>query len=340
MRRWFELTTCATLSSLIISKSNYGLNLILPSIKFIQCQTIICNALKTSPNSDIKSLWLDSDNFTNIQFDQYRNTKQVLKSIQTHHHHRITSELTSQGLVISSILKYASKTTTKRWSSAQQRLTKSIFNFTLKYLKNTLATRKSLSKWSIAQSSACSFCLQSETLQHIVSSCKLYLEHDRYTWRHDSVLDFIAKTFSTFVDCSLYADLPTFLRPSLITGNSLRPYLNVITKNQVLYILELTIGFETNIKINSERKASKYYPLQQTLHSNYNHIRFINFTLGALGTIGSSSDSFIYLLKSLSFDDKLQKHILSQLINIAIRCTYYIFCSWNKPWIGPDFLDI
>ena len=340
VRRWFELPISATLSSLIISKSNYGLNLILPSTKFIQCQTIIRNALKTSPNSDIKSLWLDSDNFTNIQYDQYRNTKQVLKSIQTHHHHRITSELTSQGLVISSILKYASKTTTKLWSSVQQRLTKNIFNFTLKYLNNTLATRKNLSKWSIAQSSACSFCLQSETLQHIVSSCKLYLEHGRYTWRHDSVLNFIAKTFSTLPDCSLYADLPTFLSPSLITGNSLRPDLILITKNKVLYILELTIGFETNIKINSERKASKYYPLQQTLHPNYNHIRFINLSLGALGTIGSSSESFIDLLKSLSFDDKLQKHILSKLINITIRCTYYIFCSRNKPWIGPDFLDI
>ena len=161
MRRWFELPISATLSILIISKSNYGLNLILPFTKFIQCRTIICNALKSSPNCDINSLWLDSYNFTNIQYDQYRSTKQVLKSIQTHHHHRLISELTSQGLVISSNLKYASKTTTKLWSSIQQRLTKNIFNFSLNNLNNTLATRKSFSKWSITQSSACSFCLQS-----------------------------------------------------------------------------------------------------------------------------------------------------------------------------------
>ena len=102
VRRWFGLPINATLSSLIISKSNYGLNLILPSTKFIQCQTINRNALKSPPNSDITSLWLNSNNFINIQYDQYRNTKQVLKSTQTHHHrhHRITSELTSQGLVI------------------------------------------------------------------------------------------------------------------------------------------------------------------------------------------------------------------------------------------------
>ena len=56
VRGWFELPISATLSTLIISKSNYGLNLVLPSTKFIQCQTIIRNALKSS-NSDIFTLY-------------------------------------------------------------------------------------------------------------------------------------------------------------------------------------------------------------------------------------------------------------------------------------------
>ena len=340
VRRWFELPISATLSTLIISKSNYGLSLILPSTKFIQCQTIIRNALKSSPNSDIKALWQDSNTFTTTQYDQYRNAKQVLKSTQTHHHHRITSELTSQGLVILSVFKYASKVTTSIWSNVQQKLPKNIFNFSLKYLTNTLATRKNLSKWSLSQSSACSFCLQSETLQHIVSSCKMYLEHGRYTWRHDSVQNSIDKTFSTLPDCSLYADLPTFLSPSFITGSAFRPDLLIITKENVLYILELTIGFETNIQINSERKASKYHPLQRTLLTNYKQIKFVNLSMGALGTIGSSSESFIDLLKSLGCNDKVQKHILSNLINITIRSTYFIFCCRNKPWTSPDLLNL
>ena len=268
-------------------------------------------------------MWQDSNTFTNIQYDQYRNVKQFLKSIQTHHHHRITSELTSHGLVISSVFKYA--------SNVQQKLPKNIFNFSLKYLTNTLATRKNLSKWSISQSSACSFCLQPETLQHIVSGCKLYLEHGSYTWRHDSVLNFIAKTFSTLTDYSFYADHPTFMSPSFIIGSAFRPDLLIITKEKVLYILELTIGFETNIQINSERKAIQYHPLQQTLLPNYKQIKFINFSIGALGTIGSSSESFINLLKSLGFIDKVQKHILSNLINITIRSTYLFSAAEKNP---------
>ena len=173
---------------------------------------------------------------------------------------------------------------------------KNIFNFSLKYLTNTLATRKNLFKWSIGQSSACSFCLQSETLQHIDSSCKSYLDQGRYTSRHDSVLNFIANTLSTLPSCSIYVDHPAFLSPSLVTGDSLRSDLLLITKNKTLYILELTIGFETNIKVNSDRKALKYNPLHQSLRSTYRQINFINLSLGTIGTVGSSSDSFSELL--------------------------------------------
>ena len=121
--------------------------------------------------------------------------------------------------------------TTSLWSTVQKNMPKNIFNFTLKNLLNSLATRKNLSKWCITQSSACSFCLQSETLQHIVLSCKYYLEQGRYIWRHDSVLNLIANTLSGLQSCSLYADLPAFLSPSLITGDSLRPDLILISNN-------------------------------------------------------------------------------------------------------------
>ena len=212
---------------------------------------------------------------------------------------------------------------------------KNIFNFSLKYLTNTLATRKNLFKWSIGQSSAYSFCLQTETLQHIVSSCKSYLDQGRYTWRHDSVLNFIANSLSALPSCSIYADLPAFLSPSLVTGDSLRPDLLLITKNKTLYILELTIGFETNIQVNSDRKGLKYNPLHHSLRSTYRQINFINLSLGALDTVGSSSDSFSELLKAVDFGNNTQKAILSRIMNITIRCTYYIFCCRNKPWTSP-----
>ena len=47
--------------------------------------------------------------------------------------------------------------------------------------------------------------------------------------------------------------LQRYSSPSVITGEDLRPDI-VITKANLLYILELTVGLETNISKNAERK--------------------------------------------------------------------------------------
>ena len=340
IRQWLELPISATLSSLIIKRSKYGISLVLPSIKFIQCQTNIRNKLKSSPNNDIVHLWEETSHHTNIQYDQYRNSKQALKAIQTKHEDRINHELLSQGFVILSILKYSLSSTTAIWSKVQQRLPKNIFNFTVKYLNNTLATRKNLHKWSLSESPSCSFCLQSETLQHIVSSCKHYLDHGRYNWRHDSVLLCLAKSLSHLTEWSIYADLPSFPSPCLITGDAFRPDLILYNKhNNKLHILELTVGFESNLKINSDRKLSKYRPLLTSLSTSYQEINFINMSMSALGVLESSCDSLFKLLKSLDLPEMHQKRLVSKTIAIAIRSTYYIFCRRNKKWTDPDLMD-
>ena len=82
MRKWLELPISATISSLILNKSRHGINLVLSSTKFIECQTVLRNSLKSSPNFDIKAVWAETSYGTNLQYDQFRNTKQILKPIQ------------------------------------------------------------------------------------------------------------------------------------------------------------------------------------------------------------------------------------------------------------------
>ena len=156
---------------------------------------MIRNALKSSPNLDINSLWAETNNGTNIQYDQYRNTKQVLTAIRNSQEDRINHELTSQGFIVSAILTLSDLKACSLWSIVQQNMPKNTFNFTIKYLNNSLPTRKNLHKWSLFNSPSCSLCLQQETLQNIVSSCKSYLDNGRYTWRHNSVLLAIARVF-------------------------------------------------------------------------------------------------------------------------------------------------
>ena len=68
----------------------------------------------------------------------------------------------------------------------------------------------------------------------------------------------LANTFSSLNQTSVYADLPSFMSPSLIAGDYLRPDLLLLTGN---YVLELTLGFEINVQANRVRKANKYTPL-------------------------------------------------------------------------------
>ena len=53
MGHWLELPISAALSTVLLQNSNYGISLILPSTKLIQCQTVIRNAFNSSPNPDV-----------------------------------------------------------------------------------------------------------------------------------------------------------------------------------------------------------------------------------------------------------------------------------------------
>jgi hypothetical protein len=109
------------------------------------------------------------------------------------------------------------------WSSVQSKLPKNIFNFTIRYINNTLPTRKNLSKWGLSSISDYSFCSSPETLLHVIAGWKTYLDEGRFTWRHDSVLNFLASTLTAVQNSTLYADIPGFMNPSVITGDRLRP---------------------------------------------------------------------------------------------------------------------
>ena len=194
VRQWLDLPIIATLSSISLPRNKFGLSLLLPSVKFKQCQTVLCNILKSSSNDASKSLWRSTSFGMNIQYDTYQNTKQVLKVVHQNHTEKLSSSLTSQGFIITFILNHSLKAANSLWSTAQSKLPKNIYNFTVRYLNNTLATWKNFTLWNLSKTSDCSFCLQPESLLHVVAGCKIYLNEGRFTWRHDSVLNFLASS--------------------------------------------------------------------------------------------------------------------------------------------------
>ena len=340
IRKWLELPVTSTLSNVLLPQNKFGLNLILPSTKFLQCQTVCRSALKSSSNKDITNLWAITSTNKNIQYDIYKNTKDVLKAVRKQNEERLKDHLFSQGSFFCNVMSNSTSTFNSLWSFVQSKLPKNIFNFTIRYINNSLPTRKNLTKWGISTTSACSFCLSPESLLHVVAGCKTYLKEGRYTWRHDSVLNFLASTLTGVQSSRLLVDLPGFTNPSVLTGNNLRPDLLLAIENRCLYILELTVGYESNLEINANRKYQKYLELNEELKSNYNEVKFVNLSLSALGVFSKSSKSFDEMLRSLKFDAQCSKYIKKKIVNMCIRTTYYIFCKRNKEWDNPNLMEI
>ena len=131
--------------------NSYILNTCPPSIKFIQCQTVLRKALKTSPNVAINELWKSTSNSKNIQYDIYHSTKQVLKDFRSGQEDRLHNQLTCQGSFFTNITKFSLSQLTKLWSTCQSNLPKNIFNFTVRYINNSLPTRQNLARWANRQ---------------------------------------------------------------------------------------------------------------------------------------------------------------------------------------------
>ena len=156
----------------------------------------------------------------------------------------------------------------------------------------------------------------------------------------NSVLLFLANTLLSLKQYNGYADLPSFLCPCFITGESFSTDLLLLKDTNILYILELTLGFETNMQSNSDRKAAKYSSLINELSFSYRKVKFINLFMSAIGAVGSSCKSLLSLLNDLHFNKTIQKIFMTKAMNISIRSSYYIFCHRNKPWTNSELLTL
>ena len=126
----------------------------------------------------------------------------------------------------------------------------------------------------------------------------------------------------------------------MVTGESYRPDLLLESRNKsILYIIELTVGFESNLESNAHRKKTKYKNLIKEQKKCYNDVKFINLSISALGVFGKECKSYLEMLDSLGFEDKHKRYFIRKIMALSIRSTYYVFCCRNKEWTNPQLLN-
>ena len=73
---------------------------------------------------------------------------------------------------------------------------------------------------------------------------------------------------------------------------------------------------------------------------SYKEISFINVSMNDLGVLDNSCVCLpIKTVKRSKFTRNKPKNLVSKIMTIAIRSTYYIFCRRNKDWEDPDLMD-
>ena len=167
-----------------------------------------------------------------------------------------------------------------------------------------------------------------------MGSCSVFLREKRYTWRHNSVLLNTANS----IPWDQNMDLDLFASSCIISGDEQRPDM-IIKRNNDLWILELSVGFETNLEKNRNAKNLRFNTLIQRLKTTYRKVKFFNLRLGAIGVYFKSQGTFADLLCDLELEKAHSSYVLSKISNVCIRTTYYLFCLRDNGWTDPPLLS-
>ena len=139
----------------------------------------------------------------------------------------------------------------------------------------------------------------------------------------------------------VFADLPGHTAdgggtvPADICVTVHKPDLVIIDeKNGSLYIVELTVPFETNIEIRHREKSDKYAHFVTDV-TNMN-TSVICFEIGSHGFISTRNHSSLFTLHKFMKPDLKLKQFKQ---NISALSVYHIFICRKEPeWMSPNYL--
>ena len=137
-------------------------------------------------------------------------------------------------------------------------------------------------------------------------------------------------------DLEIFADCPdSGLNCTSNLFQALRPDITIRYKRD-LYVIELTVPYETNRIIARRRKQEKYRVLRSQLLVPCDRFKVITLEVTTLGFVTKSTGQFRRLCRLLHLQDD---RIITKCMEVALRATFYIFCKRNKNWSCPEKLN-
>lgn len=243
-----------------------------------------------------------------------------------------------------------------------------VLRFALNASINWTVTPDLLNKMNYIKNANCTLCGYSQCTQfHILVDCPAALHQKRYTWRHDSVLNYIkklignhlkalppiSKKFISFLragekvstsknkrnwlsvsdDWKLLVDMDheKIVFPPEILSTSKRPDIVIWSKKTKTVIIgELTCPAEENFQAARLYKEARYEDLNASASEKGWNVILRTIEVGARGFVAKTVP---YFFRNLGFEQKIVKKVCKDVSEISLRCSYHIFLSAKvKEW--------
>ena len=276
-----------------------GLNLSFPSHVYNHCRVTVRNILRKSKDVNIRRLYIETHskninqdqiveegikNVGNDPTSQKDNCKKLLKARTENDIWKQFDELKKQNIIVKYLLEVCASSSITAWNKVATNVPKNIFAFLRRALILALPTNKNLKTWNLIDKEECPLCNGSvHTQHHILNNCSAAANQHRYLWRHNSVLNTIVYYLMSILDSTmkLYVDIPGYQPPDEIFSTGSRPDIVLETKD-TMYVIELTVCFETNLQKSRHYKEDRYRDLDMNCCVKDKMCKMIFIELSAL----------------------------------------------------------
>src|SRR6266516_3820702 len=293
IREWLEFPPSSCVTDWISSPTGFcGLGIPTFAQRAARMQLTKRHLLQSSKNQCIRELW-EASKAQNVRVDSLldgnniQQASSMLRKSQTKDSLDHFLGLKSQGLLSKVVNETVTHKNILLWKQAIDSLPEHVFNFTRRAMMCQLATLHNLKIWNCATSNLCPNCGVDQTNKHVLSNCSSPDALARYTNRHNTILDIIAKWIVPKMkpNHSLFCDLRVpGSRQVCDLFNGPRPDLAIVSSSSIV-IGELTVCHETNMLHSREYKLDKYSNLESAKSSEFRDRKVLVHTI-EVSTLG------------------------------------------------------
>ncbi len=224
------------------------------------------------------------------------------------------------------------------WKSYMYNLPKGVLSFATRACIDVLPTGDNLKKWGKKVSEECSLCGNNETLHHTLNFCPTSLAQGRYTFRHNQIVTHLVKFLKdNNSSISVFADL----EGHTINGGTVPPQVIptqekpdiVVIKSDHVFLIELSVPFETNIDKARSYKMDRYASLLNDIKDNGFKCDLICLEVGSRGLVTKDNKLSIRSIAKIVGTKKV-RDLWRDVSRIAVLGSYAIFnARFASQWV-------